>query len=183
MPTQDFLSLPKLVHIISLSLFEEKVANQTFDYLMNGSHIVFSLPDPIPYPQNAVSTDYEIVEVKDRQSYARLKRIYHLIQYALYNTNITIAITYYETSPSDAHHQTLSNEKTQLYLRDFFINKGKISRLSGSPTISFSYNILNFVLPAEDDSATPRNKITADIKLVKAWIKNNHFTMEEFKPF
>lgn len=183
MPAREFLSLPRLVHIIALSLFEEKTANQIFDYLMNGSHIVFSLPDSIPYTQNAASADYEIVEVKDRQTYARLKRIYHLIQYALYNTNISVVVTHYEDYPSDDPQHMLSNEKSQLYLRDFFINKGKISRLSGSPTISFSYDILNFVLPHEEETDMPRNKITADIKLVKAWIKNNNFIVGEFKPF
>jgi hypothetical protein len=183
MSAREFLSLPRLVHIIALSLFDEKTANQIFDYLMNGSHIVFSLPDSIPYTQNAASADYEIVEVKDRQTYARLKRIYHLIQYALYNTNISVVVTHYEDYPSDDPQHMLSNEKSQLYLRDFFINKGKISRLSGSPTISFSYDILNFVLPHEEETDMPRNKITADIKLVKAWIKNNNFIVGEFKPF
>ena len=47
MPAREFLSLPRLVHIIAFSLFNEKTVNQIFDYLMNGSHIVFSLPDSI----------------------------------------------------------------------------------------------------------------------------------------
>lgn len=182
----SYLNLPRLVKRTAFYFYPEKEAKNVLNLFKGYSRIIFNFPESLPFYVSSNHESFAFLRTEEEKiTFNNLMRIYHAVKLAMHHLDVQIIASSYEIDPNEGESSDniISNEQARLYLSSFFAEGGEFKLLQGSPAICFSYNILHYIFCDKEAEDLPQSNLAIDIKLVKAWINNNHYVVTELKIF